>query len=78
MPASRRVRGETILDFALDDVDGAFGRIDALGVEWVLPPTTQPWGTRSMIFRDPEGHLVNVFSRTYRWSNEGRLARGRG
>jgi hypothetical protein len=26
-------------------------------------PRTQPWGNRSMIFRDPEGNLVNVFSR---------------
>jgi len=38
-------------------------RIDALGVEWIMPPTTQPWGNRSMIFRDPEGNLINVFSR---------------
>jgi uncharacterized glyoxalase superfamily protein PhnB len=29
----------------------------------VLPPTTQPWGSRSMLFRDPQGHLINVFSR---------------
>jgi uncharacterized glyoxalase superfamily protein PhnB len=59
---SARVR-EVILDFAVDDVDAEFERIDALGVEWVLKPTTQPWGRRAMSFRDPEGHLVNVFSR---------------
>jgi uncharacterized glyoxalase superfamily protein PhnB len=58
----RAGRGETILDFAVEDVDAEYRRIDALGVEWVLPPTTQPWGKRSMLFRDPEGHLVNVFS----------------
>ena len=39
-------------------------RIAALGVAWVMLPTTQPWGNRSMIFRDPGGTLVNVFSRT--------------
>jgi predicted enzyme related to lactoylglutathione lyase len=55
-------RGEVILDFVADDVDAEYERIDALGVEWVMPPTTQPWGNRSMLFRDPEGHLVNVFS----------------
>jgi hypothetical protein len=38
-------------------------RAAALDVEWVLPPTTQPWGNRSMIFRDPAGNLINVFSR---------------
>jgi uncharacterized glyoxalase superfamily protein PhnB len=56
-------RGEVILDFVADDVDAEYDRISALGVEWVLPPTTQPWGKRSMLFRDPEGHLINVFSR---------------
>jgi len=55
--------GEPILDFEVEDVDGEFPRIDAMGVAWVMLPTTQPWGNRSMIFRDPQGHLVNVFSR---------------
>jgi len=54
---------ETILDFLTGDVDAEYERIKALGVEWVMPPTTQPWGSRSMIFRDPEGNLINVFSR---------------
>jgi catechol 2,3-dioxygenase-like lactoylglutathione lyase family enzyme len=53
-----------VLDFLVDGpVDEQVERIDRLGVEWVLPPTTQPWGTRSTVFRDPEGHLINVFSR---------------
>ena len=54
---------EIVLDFMVDDVDQEFERIDRLGVDWVLPPTTQPWGNRSMVFRDPEGNLVNIFSR---------------
>jgi predicted enzyme related to lactoylglutathione lyase len=56
-------RDEIILDFAVADVDAEYPRIVALGVGWVMPPTTQPWGNRSMIFRDPAGNLVNVFSR---------------
>jgi uncharacterized glyoxalase superfamily protein PhnB len=54
--------GAVILDFRVDDVDAEFPRIDQLGVDWVLKPTTQPWGCRSMVLRDPEGNLVNVFS----------------
>jgi predicted enzyme related to lactoylglutathione lyase len=54
---------EVILDFLVDDVDAEYPRVAALGVEWVMPPTTQPWGNRSMIFRDPAGNLINVFSR---------------
>jgi len=56
-------RDDIILDFLVDDVDAEYERIAALGVDWVMPPTTQPWGNRSMMFRDPVGHLVNVFSR---------------
>jgi predicted enzyme related to lactoylglutathione lyase len=55
-------QNEIILDFQVADIDTEYGRIDALGVEWVMPPSTQPWGNRSMIFRDPDGNLVNVFS----------------
>lgn len=51
-----------ILDFHTDDIDGQYARVSSLGVDWVMPPTDQPWGKRSMMFRDPEGHLVNVFA----------------
>jgi len=55
-------RNEIILDFRVADVDSEYDRIHALGVEWVMPPSTQPLGNRSMIIRDPDGNLVNVFS----------------
>jgi len=55
--------GQILLDVLTDDADAQYLRIAAMGVEWIMPPKTQPWGSRSMIFRDPEGHLVNVFSR---------------
>jgi predicted enzyme related to lactoylglutathione lyase len=55
--------GELILDLRTRDVDQAYERIDRIGVEWVLPPTTQPWGDRAMMLRDPQGHLVNILSR---------------
>ena len=53
-----------VLYFVVDDVDKEFERIDELGVDRVLDPTTQPWGNRSMVLCDPEGNLVNVFSRS--------------
>jgi len=59
-------RDDIILDFLVGDVDAEYPRVAALGVEWVMPPTTQPWGNRSMVFRDPGGNLVNVFSRPAR------------
>ena len=61
--AEHREAGGIILDFLAEDIDAEYQRIAALGVDWVLPPTTQPWGNRSMMFRDPVGNLVNVFCR---------------
>jgi uncharacterized glyoxalase superfamily protein PhnB len=55
--------GEVVLDFAVEDVDAEYSRIDELGVHWVMRPTLQPWGRRAMTFRDPECHLINVFSK---------------
>jgi predicted enzyme related to lactoylglutathione lyase len=63
-PEAGARRDEVILDFHVEDVDAEYERIAGLcGVTVVTPPTTQPWGSRSMIFRDPGGNLVNVFSR---------------
>jgi predicted enzyme related to lactoylglutathione lyase len=63
-PESQQRRDEIILDFMADDVGAEYERIASMGVAWVMLPTTMPWGNRSMIFRDPEGNLVNVFSRS--------------
>jgi predicted enzyme related to lactoylglutathione lyase len=62
-PADPGCPGAFILDFQADDADAEYPRIAALGVGWVMRPATQPWGSRSMIFRDPQGNLINVFSR---------------
>jgi uncharacterized glyoxalase superfamily protein PhnB len=63
-------RAEVILDFQAADVDAEYLRIGVLGVDWVMPPTTQPWGSRTMTFRDPEGTLINVFSRGSKQSHD--------
>ena len=55
---------KVVLDFQVDDVDAHFERVNRLGVEWIMTPTTQPWGKRSMMFRDPEGNVINIFSAT--------------
>jgi predicted enzyme related to lactoylglutathione lyase len=62
-PVPARPPDEVILDFMVGDADAEYRRIEPLGVDWVLRPATQPWGSRSMVFKDPEGNLVNVFSR---------------
>jgi predicted enzyme related to lactoylglutathione lyase len=63
-PGGQQPRDEIILDFMAGNVDAEYERISALDVAWVMLPATQPWGNRSMIFRDPAGNLVSVFSRS--------------
>lgn len=58
-PAANR---SVILDFQVDDVDQERARLAALVEQFVLEPTDQPWGSRSMLFRDPDGNLINFFS----------------
>lgn len=53
-----------ILEFEVADVDGTLARMRDEGrVEVVMPATVMPWGNRSALLRDPDGSLVNVFSR---------------
>jgi catechol 2,3-dioxygenase-like lactoylglutathione lyase family enzyme len=51
-----------ILEFSVSDVDGEYARLQGIVQTWVKPPTTQPWGTRSIYFRDPDGNLVDFFT----------------
>jgi predicted enzyme related to lactoylglutathione lyase len=61
-PCSPQHQAEIMLDFRAGDVDAEYKRISRLGVTWVMPPATQLWGCRTMIFRDPAGNLVNISS----------------
>jgi catechol 2,3-dioxygenase-like lactoylglutathione lyase family enzyme len=53
--------GSVIIEFLVDDVDQAYK--DAGPLDDVLQePATMPWGNRSLLFRDPDGNLVNFFT----------------
>lgn len=61
--AARPAENHTaIIEFKVDDVDGEFERLQPTVCEWVQKPTTMPWGNRSILFRDPDGNLVNLFT----------------
>jgi catechol 2,3-dioxygenase-like lactoylglutathione lyase family enzyme len=51
-----------IIEFKVDDVDSEYERLKPIVSEWVQKPTTMPWGNRSILFRDPDGNLVNYFT----------------
>lgn len=52
------------IEFIVGDVDAEYARLRAEGIvtEFELEPTTMPWGNRSVLFRDPDGNLVNFFA----------------
>lgn len=51
-----------ILEFKVGDVDQEYARLHDIVQTWVKGPTNQPWGTRSIYFRDPDGNLVDFFT----------------
>ena len=58
-PAANRT---AIVEFRVDDVDAEFARLREVLADVVQEPTTMPWGNRSLLFRDPDGTLVNLFT----------------
>jgi predicted enzyme related to lactoylglutathione lyase len=51
-----------IIEFLVDDVDRVHQNLAGLVRDLVQEPTTMPWGNRSLLFRDPDGNLVNFFT----------------
>lgn len=58
-PAANR---SAILEFLVDDVDAEYKRLREHMGQVVTEPTTMPWGNRALLFRDPDGNLVNLFT----------------
>jgi len=58
-PAANRT---AILEFIVGDVDAEYERLRGRLSEVVTEPTTMPWGNRALLFRDPDGNLVNLFT----------------
>jgi len=58
-PAANR---SAILEFIVEDVDSEYERLPERVAEVVTEPKTMPWGNRALLFRDPDGNLVNLFT----------------
>jgi uncharacterized glyoxalase superfamily protein PhnB len=70
--ASTRAYGESvaesganrsvILDFEVNNVDAEYERLQESVSDWVMQPKVMPWGARAIVFRDPDGNLINMYS----------------
>lgn len=45
------------LTIHVDDVDAQAQRLIELGVSLINGPVDRPWGSRTILFNDPDGHL---------------------
>ena len=44
------------------DVVATYERLQAQGIECFGPPEDMPWGARHIWLRDPDGHLISIYS----------------
>lgn len=52
-----------IIEFRVGDVEKEYARLAGfLEPYLVQKPTLMPWGNNSLLFRDPDGNLVNLFT----------------
>jgi len=49
-----------LIEFAVEDVDGEYARLQGLQLELVQELRDQPWGQRTFYVRDPDGNILNV------------------
>jgi len=55
--------GAVELAFEVEDCDGAYAAALAAGARGVSPPEDRPWGERTGYLLDPDGGLVELFTR---------------
>ena len=58
-PASNK---SVIIEFRVENVDDEYTRLKDSIINIVQQPATMPWGNRSLLFRDPDGNLINFFT----------------
>jgi uncharacterized glyoxalase superfamily protein PhnB len=60
--AEPRANHSVIIEFEVSDVDRERVRMGGIVGTFVMEPTNQPWGNRSMLLRDPDGNLINIYA----------------
>ncbi|WP_194898109.1 VOC family protein [Catenulispora pinisilvae] len=54
-----------IVEFLVDDAEALFARLQTeygAGLKVVQAPTMMPWGNLSVLLRDPDGALINLYT----------------
>lgn len=62
-PVQRILNTNMLIEIEVDNLDMEYERLKKLKIQWCKHLTTQPWGTRSIYFFDPDGNVVNFFEK---------------
>ena len=46
----------------VDDINEAYRKFEAAGVNCIKEPTDMPWGQRTALFADPDGNVHEIFT----------------
>jgi uncharacterized glyoxalase superfamily protein PhnB len=57
----RRSGATVLLCAPTDDVDELYKDLVSRGVKFITEPVSQPWGMRTANFKDPDGHVWEIF-----------------
>lgn len=61
-PAAGDLSLQLAFRVAPSDVAGCAAALEAKGVELLSPPTDQPFGHRTIFFRDPDGNVLEIYA----------------
>lgn len=53
----------SVLMFEVEDVDAEYERLKTMNIEFIMLPTTYPWGSRALWFKDPDGNIVDFYTK---------------
>lgn len=54
--------GSFTIGFEVKDVDAEYDRLKTFDIDFIMLPTTHPWGCRSLWFKDPDGNIIDFFT----------------
>lgn len=53
----------SVLMFEVEDADVEYERLKKMNVEFIMLPTTYPWGSRALWFKDPDGNIIDFYAK---------------
>lgn len=62
-PVKEILNTNILIEIQVDNLDIEYERLKKLKIKWCKLLTTQPWGTRSIYFFDPDGNVINFFEK---------------